>query len=64
VQYADTVSEELRTLIFDPQTAGGLLISVPEGESAKMAAELKAAGLQAGEIGEVVENGKPLIRVE
>jgi selenide, water dikinase len=64
VQYADTVSEELRTLIFDPQTAGGLLISVPAGESAKMAAELKAAGLQAAEIGEAVENGKPLIRVE
>jgi hydrogenase maturation factor len=41
-----------------------LLISVPAGESAKMAAELKAAGLQAAEIGEVVENGKPLLWIE
>ena len=64
VEYAGSVAEELRTLIFDPQTAGGLLISVASDDASKLAAELKAAGLQAAEIGEVVENGKPLIRVE
>jgi selenide, water dikinase len=64
VEYTDSVAEEIKTLIFDPQTAGGLLIAVAGTDAPKLAAELKAAGLQAAEIGEVIESRKPLIRVE
>jgi selenide, water dikinase len=63
VEYASGVSEELRTIIFDPQTAGGLLISVA-GDGEKLAAELKSAGVAAALIGEVRAEDKPLIRVD
>ena len=34
VEYDEQVPEDLRTILFDPQTAGGLLISTPDGELA------------------------------
>jgi selenide, water dikinase len=61
VEYDDGVPEDVRTLLFDPQTAGGLLISTPDGE--RLLAALTDAGVAAGEIGEVVANSKPRIRV-
>ncbi len=57
------VSDELWNLMFDPQTAGGLLISVSAADCENMLKELLAAGLPAGEIGKVVPQGKPLIKV-
>ena len=63
VEYAPGVPEELRTLIYDPQTAGGLLVSVASGAE-EMAAELKHAGLQAAVVGRVVEERKPAIAVK
>jgi selenide,water dikinase len=63
VDYADDVPEEVRTLLFDPQTAGGLLIAVAlEGAFGLMSA-LTAAGVPAVEIGEVVPSSRPLITV-
>ena len=63
VSYAENVPADLRTLLFDPQTAGGLLISVsPEG-AASLSADLQAAGIPAVEIGEVLPSAKPLIAV-
>jgi selenide, water dikinase len=61
VEYDDGVPEDVRTLLFDPQTAGGLLISTPDGERLRVA--LGDAGVAAEEIGEVVANLKPRIRV-
>jgi selenide,water dikinase len=63
VEYADDVPEDLRTLLYDPQTAGGLLISVASSDAERMLSKLQAAGAAAAEVGEVVEKQKPLIAV-
>jgi selenide,water dikinase len=64
VGYADAVPEERRTMLFDPQTAGGLLISVSANDCKSLIGKLRAQGVAAEEIGEVTEQGKPLIRVD
>ncbi|MFZ3265444.1 MAG: selenide, water dikinase SelD, partial [Terriglobales bacterium] len=61
VGYADNVPEEVRTLLYDPQTAGGLLIAVAPESAAPLTRALQDAGVPAVEIGEVVPAGKPLI---
>lgn len=43
-----------RELLFDPQTSGGLLLSVPAGNAAALLAALLESGHKAAEIGEVV----------
>jgi selenide,water dikinase len=63
VGYEANVPEEIRTILFDPQTAGGLLLSVARSDSAALLDALKSAGVPAVEIGEVLPPGKPLIRV-
>ncbi len=63
VGYDDEVREELRKILFDPQTAGGLLISVAAEAADALARELIAGGVAAVEIGEVVERARPLIEV-
>jgi selenide, water dikinase len=63
VGYEDGISEEIKTILFDPQTAGGLLISVAADDSAELTRALNAAGVVAVEIGEVLPSGKPLITV-
>jgi selenide, water dikinase len=59
--YEDGISEEVKALLFDPQTAGGLLISVES--SAELIEALKRVEVPAVEIGEVVAASKPLISV-
>jgi selenide, water dikinase len=61
--YESGVSEEIKTLLFDPQTAGGLLISIAAGDSAALTRALQAAGVPAVEIGEVLPRTDPLIQV-
>ena len=61
VEYDDGVPEDVRALLFDPQTAGGLLISTPD--SGPLARALNDAGVAAVQIGEVLPNSKPRIRV-
>jgi selenide,water dikinase len=63
VEYEEGVPDEVKTALFDPQTAGGLLISIASRQSAELALVLNAAGVRAVEIGEVYERAKPLITV-
>ena len=44
-----------RTLLFDPQTSGGLLVAVPRGAAAAFTATIATEGGSAWEVGEVVE---------
>jgi len=63
VEYESPISDELKALLFDPQTAGGLLISVAGDHSVLLLDALQAAGVPARRIGEVDESAKPLIRI-
>jgi selenide,water dikinase len=63
VDYKGNISDELKALLFDPQTSGGLLIAVAEDRAAELVEELNAAGVNATEIGEVHPGKKPLITV-
>jgi len=63
VKYEDGIPEELKTILFDPQTAGGLLISVATESAAELTRALGAAGVLAVEIGDVLPPSKPLIHV-
>jgi len=63
VGYEDGIPDDLRTMLFDPQTAGGLLISVAPQDAADLQRALAAAGVAAARIGEVLPSAKPLIQV-
>ncbi len=60
VETAGPVKDELRTLLFDPQTAGGLLISADPEVTDALVSDLCAQGYPAAEIGSVME-GAPRI---
>ena len=61
VEYDPGVPDDLRTILYDPQTAGGLLICTPDGEALTQA--LNQAGVPAVQIGEMLALAKPRIRV-
>jgi selenide,water dikinase len=57
------VPQELSTLLYDPQTAGGLLVSVNRAQAGALVKELVASGTSAAEVGEVLPRSAPLIHV-
>jgi selenide,water dikinase len=63
VGYEEEIPEDIKTLLFDPQTAGGLLVAVKSEKSANLTRSLITAGVAAVEIGEVLARTKPLISV-
>lgn len=63
VQYEGELSDDLKTILFDPQTAGGLLISVSEEKTKGLSTALNRAGVPAVEIGKIESGSKPLIKV-
>jgi selenide,water dikinase len=63
VGYDAGIPEELKTIMYDPQTAGGLLLSVARQDAAPLLESLQAAGVPAVQVGEVLPQEKPLIQV-
>jgi len=63
VEFSSGIAEEIRNLLFDPQTSGGLLLSVSPHDTPPLLDALRQRGIPAQEIGVVVEKTKPLIRV-
>ena len=63
VAYAADVPEEIRTLLYDPQTAGGLLIAVAASDVERLVSDLSSSGISAADVGEVLPKQKPLIAV-
>jgi len=63
VGYETPISEDLKTLLFDPQTAGGLLISIAEDDCEEFVLECETEGVSASCIGNVIESQKPMIRI-
>jgi len=52
-------------LLFDPQTSGGLLLSLPESQADELVRALKSAGMEAAcRIGRVVESGHPRVSID
>ena len=61
VQYDEGISEDLKALLFDPQTAGGLLVSTTDGS--RLSEALNTAGIPAAQVGAVLPNSKPRIQI-
>jgi len=63
VTFAKKITEDFRVLMFDPQTSGGLLISIPEKNAGSLLEDLHKRGIsQARIIGEVIAS-RPKIEV-
>ena len=63
VEFAPGVPEDIRNLLFDPQTSGGLLLSVASKDATRLLESLSASGVEAQQIGEVIEKTHHLIQV-
>ena len=57
-------SVEEEELLFDPQTSGGLLLSLPAAQADDLLAALKGGGVDsAARVGQVIDGGKPFVKV-
>jgi selenide,water dikinase len=63
VDFDPAISQDVRNLMFDPQTSGGLLLVVSEKDSAALLEKLTERGVPARQVGSVVQKTHPLIQV-
>jgi len=63
VGFAESIPQEDRDLLFDPQTSGGLLIAVSPKSAEAVVSALVCRGVASRRIGEVVEKRSPLLSV-
>ena len=64
IRIADDIKPEYENLLHDPQTSGGLLISVSPEKFQNLLERLSSAGVQASVVGEVAEKRTPAIVVK
>jgi selenide, water dikinase len=64
ISIQESVSEDLRRVMFDPQTAGGLLIAIPEDRAEAMLGRLRESYKNAAIIGRVLEHGEQSLVVK
>ncbi len=62
-RFSSGVPEEIQHLLFDPQTSGGLLVSLQSEFADRACALLSAANCSAMQIGRVLEKTSPVIEV-
>jgi selenide,water dikinase len=64
VSLAAGIPAEIETLLYDPQTSGGLLISLTASEAPALESALRAAGIPASIMGRVLPRGEhPIVVV-
>lgn len=63
VKVEEAVALEVSDLLFDPQTAGGLLISIPEERGAELVRRLNDRGIPGAVIGQVQSKGEYTVHV-
>jgi selenide,water dikinase len=63
VGFAESVPQEFRDLLFDPQTSGGLLVAVAADLGNDALAVFGRHGVTARRVGVAVPKGKPLLFV-
>jgi len=63
IHLADHIPFPLSSILYDPQTSGGLLLSVPEEDAETLVANLKAANTGAHVVGHVSAKGQYAIEV-
>ena len=63
VQIGNGVADDVRNLLYDPQTSGGLLLSVASKDATRLLESLRANRLEAQPVGEVIKKSHPLIQV-
>jgi selenide, water dikinase len=54
VKFEESISEEDRMLLFDPQTSGGLLLGVPEASTLEFQTRAKELDIEVWQIGKVI----------
>ncbi|MGI8899181.1 MAG: selenide, water dikinase SelD [Pyrinomonadaceae bacterium] len=64
VEVGDSIGKETRSLLFDPQTAGGMLISIHPDRATDLLARLRENYSQAQVIGRVLKRGAYSIKVD
>ena len=63
VDYKEKISDDMKALLFDPQTSGGLLIAVAKDSAAELQKALISGGVNVVEIGNILPHAMPLISV-
>lgn len=63
VQFNDNIDETMKSILFDPQTSGGLLFSLPEKDADVLMSRLRERDSLASIIGKVVEKDETCLEV-
>ena len=62
-EFSENVPPEFQDLLFDPQTSGGLLVSISTDAAGDAVAAMKRHGVEARRVGRVLEKRSPLLYV-